>query len=61
MTDTERLDRIEASVLRVTDLVISLMDSIQSLHGAMCMLGAFIGTQAEMLPGELPIDLPKPN
>jgi hypothetical protein len=62
MTIEQRIERIESNQIRVSEMIVGVLEGLQSLHGTMFALGLWMQTQTETLPGEeLPAEPPKPN
>lgn len=61
LTIEQRVERIESNQIRTAEMIVGVLDSLQSLHGAMFALGIWMQSQSEALPGERPLDPPKPN
>lgn len=58
----ERVAALESSNLRVAEMIVGVLEGLQSLHRAMFALGLWMQTQTEALPGEdLPGEPARPN
>lgn len=62
LTLEQRVERLESNNVRVSEMIVGVLEAMQSLHGAMFALGLWMRTQTESLPGEeVPGEPPRPN